>query len=291
MGNTQNNEIVGVLPIDTPCTSVAELRGRLRVKEFDFQKGGRVKLNRWWYRILTKPSLFIPKPGTGDPGTTMIVRRSRCRNARNNQRLTICLRTQGGAPTVGVPEGCSEIPPHPDIYYSLSPQYYKKITSKKPNTRGTWTERDKLGRIIVHDDEECAQIRANRDAMALQQQIESQKQRVLQERFAKAEKANDFSGFTFGEKRQYLQEQFTIWVEQKLLPSVIDRYVTKVSQLTGRIFKVEPNSLSSDLVMITDTGGAERPIRNALMDGVEDTIWCATTKLDPEDGLPRVALP
>ena len=125
-------EIVGILPIDTSCTSVAELRGRLRVKEFDFKKGGRVKLNRWWYRILTKPSLFIPKPGTGDPGTTMIVRRSRCRNARNNQRLTICLRTQGGAPTVGIPEGCWAIPPHPDIYYSLSPQYYKKITSTPP---------------------------------------------------------------------------------------------------------------------------------------------------------------
>lgn len=201
--------IVGIEIVEGAIDTVKDFKAALAARKLSFAKGGVLRIEGIRYKILARPKIFVKKGA--DPAIRMLVRRSRCRLKDANQRLAIAIRTKNGT-TVGCRYLTGEVGEYHDVYYSFGPARKPiKDVLRPKNKDGTWTDRDAMGRIIVHDNQECERLVAEAKIRQAEEQVAAEKANALRIRFIEAERAGNFKDFTFEEKRNYLEQELRKW--------------------------------------------------------------------------------
>lgn len=157
------------------------------------------------------------------------------------------------------------------VYYALdsTPSKNKKrdriLIEPTWNQHGTWTERDALGRIVVHDEQELAHLRDLR--------VERQrKEKELMEKLQSAISSGDFSALTRDEKQEYLRSQYKEWAIDRL-NDFIAAYGRFAAQLAAKVYALPPEKFQFE--MMDDREGVGRRLRQVVNDGLSDMLWIA----------------
>jgi hypothetical protein len=235
------------------------------------------------YVLLEDSNAVIGTPDRPFPNDPMLKMKVRC----NGKRKTHYICHIGFCTGKHLPAGTFFYGnPRNGIYWSLDETEAKalarkrdKILRSKTTKDGTWSERDSLGRIIVHDNAEVARLQAAKAEMEAQE-------RAYAGKLKHALATNDFSTLTNEEKKRYLTQIFKAWIEEHIDELCLEYAKMAAEEACVVYGEKSPSVLNAVLGHLDgmgDTEGAARLLSHAAHEGVEDMVYLATSHFDGEE--------